>query len=197
MKMLRLEKFFLNRLQSKKRVLDLAQKLLGFAELNGKQDFLEVGCGNGVVAKHIARRYHFSVTGIDIDPEQIGLARKGTGDIANIRFLEADTTSLPFADSSFDVVLSFGVMHYIPHWLDSLGEIKRVLRDGGYFVYADIIYPELITRWDRSSKLSFGLVTISLNDLNSFIRQSGFSTLHSSLTKFFVCRNYEAVYQKS
>jgi SAM-dependent methyltransferase len=195
--MRRIEKVFLNRLQSKKRAVDLAQKLLGFAELHGKQDFLEAGCGNGVVAKYIAARYQSDVVGIDIDPEQIGLAQKSTGDVANIRFLEADVTSLPFTDNSFDVVLSFGVMHYIPNWLDAFREIKRVLRGGGYFIYADIIYPELVTKWDRSSKLSFGLVTVSIDDLNSFIRHNGFATLHSLLAKFFVCRNYEAVYQKS
>ncbi len=197
MKMLRLEKFFANRLQSKKRALDLAKELLGFVELEGKQDFLEVGCGSGVVSKYFAARYPSDVVGIDIDPEQIKLARKDIDGIPNIRFLEADATDLPFEDSSFDIVLSFGVMHHIYNWLDGVKEIKRVLRAKGYFIYADLIYPELITKWDRSSKLSFGVVTVRINELNAFIHENGFSTIHSSLTKSFVCRNYEAVYQKS
>lgn len=196
MKMLRLEKFLVNRLQSKKRALGLARKLLTFAELKGKQDFLEVGCGSGVVSKYFARSYHFSVTGIDIDPEQIKLAAKDTHGIPNTRFLEADATDLPFEDSSFDIVLSFGVMHHIYNWLGAIKEIKRVLRIGGYLIYADLIYPKLITKWDRSSKLSFGLATVGLDELNAFIHQNGFTTIHASLTSSFVCRNYEAVYRR-
>ena len=88
-------------------------------------------------------------------------------------------------------------MHHISNWLDGVKEIKRVLRVGGYFIYAELIYPELITKWYRSSKLSFGLVTVGINELNAFMRRSGFTTLHSLLTKSFVCRNYEAVYRKN
>ncbi len=197
MKMLGLEKVFANNLRSKKRALGLARKLLGFTELDGKQDFLEVGCGSGVVSKYFARSYNSSVIGIDIDPQQIKLAGKDIGDIANIHFLEADATDLPFEDSSFDIVLSFGVMHYIYNWLDGVKEIKRVLRAKGYFIYADLIYPELITKWDRSSKLSFGLVTVPVDELNAFIRRNDFTTIHSLLTKSFVCRNYEAVYRRN
>ena len=196
MKMLKIEKFFVNNLQSKKRALALTRKLLGYVELNGKQDLLEVGCGNGVVSKYIAKNYGSSIVGIDVDPEQIELARKDTVGMPNIRFLEADATSLPFENDSFDIVLSFGVMHHIYNWLDALKEIGRVLRAKGYFVYADLIYPGWITRMDRSSKISFGLVTVGLEDLNSFIKQNGFATIHYGLTNRLICRNYEAVYRR-
>ena len=196
MKMLKIEKLLVNSRWSKKRVLKLASKLLDFIELDNKTDFLELGCGNGLVSKYLARNYSSSVIGIDVDPEQIELARKGTNNTPNIRFLEADATNLPLDDSSFDVVLSFGVFHHILNWQDALKEIKRVLRPGGYFVYADLVYPETITRMDSSSSYSFGLVTINIDKLNSFIKQSGFRTIHSLLTKSFVCRNYEAVYRR-
>ncbi len=196
MKMLKIEKLLVNSRWSEKRVLELAHKLLDFIELDDEGDFLELGCGNGVVSKWIAKEYLGNVTGVDVDPEQIELAQRDTIGMPHIRFLEADATKLPFEDSSFDVVLSFGVLHHIHNWLDALKEVKRVLRNKGYFVYADLVYPELITRMDSSSKHSFGLVTINVDELNSFIKQSGFSTIHSSLTKAFVCRNYEAVYRR-
>ena len=196
MKMLRLEKFFVNNLQSKKRTLVLARKLLSYVELNGKKDFLEVGCGNGLVSKYIAKNYSSSVIGIDVDPEQIELARKDAVGISNIRFLAADATNLPFEDNSFDIVLSFGVLHHIYKWLDALKEIGRVLRVKGYFVYADLIYPGWVTRMDRSSKISFGLVTINIEDLNLFIKQNGFTTVHNDLTKRLIFQNYKAVYSR-
>ena len=197
MKMLGIEKFLLNNLQSKKGAIDLAKKLLKFVEFNGKQDFLEAGCGNGLVTKYLAEKYGASVTGIDIDPQQIALARKEAEDMQNIRYLEADTTNLPFEDRKFDIVLSFGVLHHIENWLDALNEIKRVLKRGGYFLYADIIYPERITSMDRSSNMSFGLVTIDINELNSFLEKFGFTTVHSQWKKRLVCKNYEAVYRRN
>jgi SAM-dependent methyltransferase len=196
MKMLKIEKLLVNSRWSRKRVLKLAKKLLDFVETGSETDFLEVGCGNGEVVRYLDRNYCGSVTGVDVDPEQIAIARKGADNTPNIRFFEADATRLPFEDGSFDVVLSFGVLHHIDNWLGALKEIKRVLRGGGYFVYADLIYPEAITRMDSSSEYGFGLVTINVDELSSFIRQSGFSTIHSELTKSFVCRNYEAVYRR-
>ncbi len=197
MKMGRIEKFLVNSNWNRKRVLGLAKELLGYAELNDKQDFLEVGCGNGVVSRYLANNYHSRVIGIDIDPEQIALAEKGIGDVTNICFLEADATGLPFEAGSFDVVLSFGVMHHIDNWLAALGEIKRVLRAKGYFIYADLIYPEWIARLDRLSVHGLGLVTVGLDDVDSFIQQNSFSTIYACLKRAFVHRNYEAVYRKN
>ena len=197
MKMLRLEKLLVNSSWSKKRVTRLAQELLAFVDLDGETEYLEVGCGSGEVARYIARNYFGSVVGIDIDPEQIEIARKNAGDTANVRFLEIDSTDLPFKDGSFDVVVSFGVLHHVYNWLDALKEIKRVLKTGGYFVYADLIYPERITEMDRSSKMSFGLAAIDIDEVNSFLEKNGFTTIHSKLTKKLVYQDYEAVYIKS
>ncbi len=196
MKMLKLEKVLVNSPWSQKRVLSLARKLLAFAELDGKNDFLEVGCGNGVVSRYLADSYQANVVGIDVDREQVELARKEAGDVGGIRFLEADATSLPFVDASFDLVLSFGVLHHIENWQDALKEIKRVLRPGGYFIYAELIYPNWIARLDRLSVHGFGLVTVGLDDVDSFIKQNGFATIHAHLQKALVHRNYEAVYRR-
>ncbi len=197
MKMIAIEKFLLNRLQSKKNALNLTRKLLDFVELKDNQAFLEIGCGNGLVTKHLAEDYIADVTGIDIDPQQIEMARSSVDGLENLRYLEADATDLPFGESSFDVVFSFGVLHHIKDWLDALKEVKRVLKPGGYFVYADIIYPERITEMDSSSSLSFGLVTIDIDQLNSFLERFGFTTIHSQWQKRLVCKNYEAVYRRN
>ncbi len=197
MKMARAEKLLANSWWSRRRVLALARRLLGYIEINGKPDFLEVGCGNGVVSRYLTQKYDGSVTGVDVDPEQIALARRDTGDLPNIRFLEADATSLPFNDGSFDVVLSFGVLHHIPNWLEALKEIKRVLKIGGYFVYADIIYSGWLTKMDSSSKYGLGLVTLDLDRLSSFISKNGFTTIYSSVERALIGRNYEAVYRRN
>ncbi len=196
MKMLSVEKL-LNRAQSKKNALKLTEKLLEFVKMEESQAFLEIGCGNGLVTKHLAEEYSASVTGIDIDPQQIELARNSVNGMENLRYLEANAADLPFKEGSFNVVFSFGVLHHIKDWLDALKEVKRVLKPGGYFVYADIIYPEKITKMDSTSSISFGLVTIDIDQLNSFLEKFGFTTIHSQWQKRLVCKNYEAVYRRN
>ena len=195
MKMLKIEKLLVNSQWSQRRVLALAKRLLDYVKTGNETDFLEVGCGNGEVARYLARSYCGRVTGVDIDPEQVAIARKKGDGIHNLRFLGADSTSIPFKDESFDVVLSFGVLHHIRNWLDALREIKRVIRGGGYFIYADPIYPAAITRMDGSSGYSFGITTINIDELDSFMAR-GFTKIHSSLEKSFFLKNYEAVYRR-
>ena len=108
--------------------------------------------------------------------------------------MEADATHLAFKDNSFDIVLSFGVMHHIYNWLDAMEEIKRVLRPKSYFIYMDLVYHELTAKIGRAVSRNYGITT--LKDLNSFIEKSNFSIIRESLSKSLLWNEYEAVYQK-
>ena len=177
------------------RVINRAERLLHFVDTSEGQNFLEVGCGNGAVSKHMAQKYSLNVTGVDIDPEQVQLATKNANDTPNVRFLAADATSLPCQDNDFDIVLSSGVMHHIANWLDALGEIRRVLRPKGYFIYYDLIYKQLTARLGRLFQHSYGITT--RQDLDSFIKKNGFSTIHTSMANSLIWYELEAVYQSN
>jgi len=94
---------------------------------------LEVGCGPGQLSIRMARRHGLDVTGLDLDPAMIERARANAdraeaGDERRPSFRVGDVASLPFADGSFDLVVSTLSMH---HWADpaaGLAEIGRVLR---------------------------------------------------------------------
>ena len=195
MKMGRIEKWFINRPQHGLRAMKRAERLLSCIDMQGKCNLLEVGCGNGAVSKHIARKYPFEVTGVDIDQEMIRSADKGIFDIPNIRFVEADATSLPFPDENYNIVLSFGVMHHVSSWLEALAEIRRVLKPGGYFVYADLIYIGPIAKVFKLFKHSYGVT--NMNDLNKFLRDNNFTTINESYRNAVVWYNCEAVYRRN
>ena len=195
MKMIGIEKWFINKPHHAEQAIKRAEKLLQFVNMEEKQNLLEVGCGSGAVLRHFAEKYQLDVTGVDIDPEQIQLARENTDDIPNIRFLAADATNLPLPDNDFDIVLSFGVTHHISNWLNALREIKRVLKPKGHFIYADLIYTEWMTKFGRSFKHSYGIITMP--DLTSFFQQNDFSPVHTSLKNSLFLHNYEAVYQRN
>jgi len=200
MKIGKIEKLLVNSKWNEKKRLQLAQKLFDFSKLEGELDCLEIGCGNGAVSKHFAMNYHSEVIGTDVDSEQIALAQEGTTEIPNVSFLISDTTSLPFDDNRFDVVMSFQVMHHISNWLDALAEVRRVLRPSGYFIYDDLIYPELLAKLGRflANRFRMNMYGITtLQGLASFIEKNGFSTLHASHNYSVFTYHFEAVYQRN
>jgi SAM-dependent methyltransferase len=98
---------------------------------------LDWGCGYGHMS-YLLRRRGFDVTGLTApDDNNLSdswnlLIREQGLDVA----VAEDEVLLPFADASFDAVLSCGVLEHVPDEAGSAREIARVLRPGGrFFVY--------------------------------------------------------------
>lgn len=121
-----------------------AAALVEFAGVSAGQKLLDAGCGTGVVAITAARRGAV-VSGLDLSPVLLDDARRNAGIIrASIEFREGDVENLPYADASFDVVLSqFGHM-FAPRPTVAIGEMLRVLKPGGRIAFSTWP-PELMT----------------------------------------------------
>jgi SAM-dependent methyltransferase len=92
---------------------------------------LEIGCGMGTDGARFAAA-GADYTGIDLTEAAIELARKkfATAGLKG-EFRVADAEKLDFADGSFDVVYSHGVLHHTPDTEGAIREIHRVLKTGG------------------------------------------------------------------
>lgn len=90
---------------------------------------LELGCGSGNDARHLARRFH--VTGVDVSRAQL---RRAHG----IETIEADFTELELPDARYDAVVSFYVFNHVPRdrLAPLLAKIARWTRPGGWFLHA-------------------------------------------------------------
>lgn len=113
-----------------------AAALVRFAGIAAGQDVLDVGCGTGVVALTAAEQ-GARVTGIDLSPVLVEEAR---GHATHSRippvFHEGDAEHLPYADASFDVVVSqFGHM-FAPRPMVAAREMLRVLKPGGRIAFS-------------------------------------------------------------
>ena len=108
-------------------------RYVDFDSLDGKE-VLEVGCGSGIAAQMLAEA-GANLTAVDLTPWAVATTRSrldAFGLAAEVR--EADGEALPFADDSFDVVFSWGVIHHSSDMDRALRELVRVCRAGGELV---------------------------------------------------------------
>jgi SAM-dependent methyltransferase len=113
-----------------------AAKLVEYAQVRAGTNVLDVGCGTGVVAV-TAAGVGARVRGLDLSPVLLEDARRNAALIgAEIDFVEGDVEAMPYADASFDVVLSqFGHM-FAPRPEVALAEMLRVLKPGGRIAFS-------------------------------------------------------------
>jgi ubiquinone/menaquinone biosynthesis C-methylase UbiE len=110
--------------------LDYLDKRVDYAGQAGL-DVLDVGCGLGNDTSRFAKG-HARVTGIDIAPRAIELARANFSQRGlDGRFLVMDGEAMGFPDASFDVVYCHTVLHFTPDPARMTAEIHRVLKPGG------------------------------------------------------------------
>ena len=98
----------------------------------GAVDILDVGCGDGQVARLAVRGGAARVVGIDPTWNQLTVARDRAGGPAYAR---AGAAQMPFADGSFDFVVACLVFEHIRDVDAAIAEVARVLRPGGRFLF--------------------------------------------------------------
>jgi ubiquinone/menaquinone biosynthesis C-methylase UbiE len=103
---------------------------------------LDLGCGGGHVSFRVAPHID-EVVAYDLSADMLAAVARHAAErgLGNIVTEQGDVEHLPFADGSFDLVLSRYSAH---HWHDyraALGEARRVLKGGGRAVFMDVVAP--------------------------------------------------------
>lgn len=139
------------------------------AHLNEGDRLLDVGCGGGHISRLIADwRPDLEVVGLDLSPQQIARAQKaGDGYGQRLSYVVGSATALPFADGSFDALISVGSIKHWPDRLLGLSECVRVLRPGGLMI---------VTEADRSCQFE---------DMQRFVNRIAVPNLAKPLFSMF------------
>jgi len=115
---------------------------VGKLDLDAGARVLDVGCGIGGAARYIATHVGCQVTGIDLTPEFIAVARRLTeltGLDGKISFECASALDMPFEDATFDAAITLHVAMNIPERAALYGEIARVVKPGATLCVYDVM----------------------------------------------------------
>lgn len=114
--------------------------ILEFLKIKSGMKILDLGTGTGYLAFPIAERYpDTEVTGLDIVEKALCVNRSQAKykNIKNLNFISYDGISFPFADGTFDMVITRYALHHFPKINDTFCEISRVLKPHGKLFLSD------------------------------------------------------------
>lgn len=107
-------------------------------EIRSGASLLELGCGTGDLWRgrdELIRRCGRFVLS-DCSAGMLASAREALSDSPEIEFRIIDIQEIPFPDRSFDIVIANMMLYHVPDLAKGLGEVRRVLKDGGRFYCA-------------------------------------------------------------
>jgi ubiquinone/menaquinone biosynthesis C-methylase UbiE len=111
---------------------------------------LEIGCGRGGGSSYIKRYLKpKTMTGIDYSKNAITFCTKYHS-VEGLTFMHGDAENLSFPDESVDAIVNVESSHCYGSMEKFVEQVNRVLRSGGYFLFADLRPPEKIEELDKT-----------------------------------------------
>ena len=105
---------------------------------------LDAGCGTGLLTLALmkALKIPVQITAVDLSASSLAKARRAAHETFRnghkVNFGQANVLALPFANESFDMVVTSGVLEYVP-LQEGFSELARVLVPGGYLLHLPVI----------------------------------------------------------
>ncbi|MEV0932985.1 methyltransferase domain-containing protein [Streptomyces phaeochromogenes] len=140
------------------------EPLLAAARIKDTDAVLDIGCGNGRLARLAAGRGARAL-GVDLSVPMLERARASAAEegLDNVAFVQGDAQVYPFPEAGFDVALSrFGVMFFADP-VAAFANIGRALRPGGRLAF---VCPQAFSRMEQSVILAAVAEHVPLPDLS-------------------------------
>ena len=115
---------------------------------------LDVGCGDGAFARRLATKSG-AVVAIDVDQQQVDLARNSCADLENVCVSHADFLTAELGHASFDVVTALASLHHVP-FSAAMDRTRDLLRPGGRLIVLGV-WTDNVTARDHVLNNAAGL----------------------------------------
>lgn len=158
----------------------LAERMLDRVSISSDGCLLDVGCGNGWLARLIAGRVpEAAVVGIDVSMEMVHQARLDCADLVNVMFAPGAAEEIPWAEEYFTHVISIESAYYWRDPAKAAREIFRVAKPGGTFHILINYYEEngFSAGWDAETGLA--LHRLNAADWVDLFAAAGFDDVSS------------------
>jgi ubiquinone/menaquinone biosynthesis C-methylase UbiE len=163
---------------------------LSLVDIQSGWSVLDLGSGAGVDVFLAAKKVGESgrVVGLDMTDEMLAKARLNAqvGGFKNVAFEKGEIEKMPFADDTFDLVVSNCVINLVPDKKQAYLEIRRVLKPGGWFAIADMATRGQLPEEIRKSAEAWAGCVAGALDLDYYfalIKDVGFDEIEVKFTK--------------
>ncbi len=140
---------------------------------------LDVGTGTAQIPIALCQSHPtVRVVGIDLAKEMLAVGQRNVAKAAlpaRIELQLVDAKAMPFADGSFDAVISNSIVHHIPEPFAVFAEMTRVVTNGGVLFVRDLLRPS------TSAELDW-IVQTYAGDANAHQKKMFAESLHAALT---------------
>jgi ubiquinone/menaquinone biosynthesis C-methylase UbiE len=148
--------------------------ILNKLKLSPEDEYLEIGCGGGVLLKKALETVAFAAA-IDHSPDMVELSKEKTREYAEkTEIIQGDAGQLPWTDGRFSAAASANMFFFVEEPQKVLNEVYRILNPGGRFVMVTMgkgILGTIIFGW------LYSLRTYSDKQMIAMLEQAGFSTI--------------------
>lgn len=152
--------------------------LKDWVQLDPLHIVLDVACGTGTFESLVLLEQPTqSIVGVDLSEKMLAIAEEKCRDYPNVSFQTASVAALPFADRSFDAIVSASAFHYFENPTAALIEMRRVLKPDGELTILDWckddwlcrLYDFVLQRFDPAYKQCY-----TQAQLHCFLTGAGF-----------------------
>lgn len=167
---------------------------LGFLDVQPTDAVLDIGCGGGATLARLAIRVpEGHLTGIDYSEVSVAATKRYNPvliETDRLDVLQGSVADMPFADASFDRIVTVESFYFWPDPAANLAEVQRVLRPGGQFLLVADIYdtPEL-TPEERANIARYELFNPTPEEFTRLFHAAGFREVivHTQPGETWIC----------
>lgn len=143
---------------------------------------LDIGCGGGATLKRMSEQMHDGhLTGVDYSTTSLELSAKTNAEAlqqGKLDLVEASVEKLPFADNTFDKIITVESFYFWPAPAENLKEVYRVLKEQGTFLLvADIYRKENLSEQVKENIQRFHLFNPTPEEFRQLLKNAGFQEI--------------------
>lgn len=165
------------------------KKLLQLLNPQKNKALLDVGCGTGILLEQLVER-DLKLFGLDISEDMLTAAKnKFSG--KNVQLTEGSALKMPFKNNSFDYVTCVHSFHHHPDSLQSLKEMKRVIKKGGKVAIMDNFLDGFLRTFFHNAERKFfpkregNIRRYTKQEMKNLFQQVGLKNIQQSAHQYF------------